>query len=195
MTSGTKKQDILLASIEIFVNEGFDRPTMDSIATRANVSKRTLYKHYPSKRSLLDSILIHLISNNQKALEFNFKKTDSLKDQLCHIITQKAKSLLKENNIKLAKIILSEYLKDEGLLKEQIEEVIKNETITIKWIQQNQEAGHINSDQSALDTLEFLNEIINGIIFFPMLFGKKQNYTKNDISNIATMFLAVKEVK
>ena len=80
MTSGTKKQDILLASIEIFVNEGFDRPTMDSIATRANVSKRTLYKHYPSKRSLLDSILIHLISNNQKALEFNFKKTDSLKD-------------------------------------------------------------------------------------------------------------------
>ncbi len=195
MTSGTKKQDILLASIEIFVNEGFDRPTMDSIATRANVSKRTLYKHYPSKRSLLDSILIHLISNNQKALEFNFKKTDSLKDQLCHIITQKAKSLLEENNIKLAKIILSEYLKDEGLLKEQIEEVIKNETITIKWIQQNQEAGHINSDQSALDTLEFLNEIINGIIFFPMLFGKKQNYTKNDISNIATMFLAVKEVK
>ncbi|MDP7321227.1 MAG: TetR/AcrR family transcriptional regulator [Bacteriovoracaceae bacterium] len=195
MTSGTKKQDILLASIEIFVNEGFDRPTMDSIATRANVSKRTLYKHYPSKRSLLDSILIHLISNNQKALEFNFKKTDSLKDQLCHIITQKAKSLLEQNNIKLAKIILSEYLKDEGLLKEQIEEVIKNETITIKWIQQNQEAGHINSDQSALDTLEFLNEIINGIIFFPMLFGKKQNYTKNDISNIATMFLAVKEVK
>jgi TetR/AcrR family transcriptional regulator of autoinduction and epiphytic fitness len=168
---------------------------MDSIATRANVSKRTLYKHYPSKRSLLDSILIHLISNNQKALEFNFKKTDSLKDQLCHIITQKAKSLLEQNNIKLAKIILSEYLKDEGLLKEQIEEVIKNETITIKWIQQNQEAGHINSDQSALDTLEFLNEIINGIIFFPMLFGKKQNYTKNDISNIATMFLAVKEVK
>lgn len=191
MSGTTKKDDIVQATIEIFVNEGFDRPSMDSIASRANVSKRTLYKHFPSKRSLLDEILLFLIGQKQNALNFTYDSEQSAQDQLIKIVSDKAHLILCPNNIKLAKIIMSEFLKDEGFLKGHIETVLKSETTTLTWIEEAQKAGKIKNDQSPLEMLEFLNELVNGLIFFPVLFGKKENFSNNEIQNIVKMFLHI----
>ena len=52
-----KKRDaILSAAGEAFRADGFAATTMDRIAERAGVSKRTVYNHFPSKDALFDVI-------------------------------------------------------------------------------------------------------------------------------------------
>lgn len=193
--NSNKREDIIKASIELFVSEGFDRPSMDSIAAKANVSKRTLYKYFSSKRSLLDEILIHLIGQNQNALDFHFQRERPLPEQLENIIGQKARFLLCSSNIKLAKIIISEHLKDEGILHEEIENVLKQEKATLVWMEEAQKAGCLRTDKSPIQHLTFLNELINGIIFYPVLFGKKNGIDQTEVKNIASMFLSVSGTK
>lgn len=186
-----KKEDILKASLDIFVNEGFDRPSMDSIASRANVSKRTLYKHFPNKHALLNEILIKLINQSQSEFSFTFHPDRNIAVQLQDVVDQKVGKITCPSNLMLAKIILSEFLKDKGILKEMIEEVLKNETATLRWIQAAQKAKALTKDASPLELLERLNELINGIFFFPILFGKKDRISPREVEELVKMFLHV----
>ncbi len=47
-----KREQILRAALEVFLDVGFERATTDGIASRAGVSKATLYNHFDDKRSL-----------------------------------------------------------------------------------------------------------------------------------------------
>lgn len=54
-----KQQAILQAASEIFLARGFIHTTMDEIATRANVSKITLYNHFTDKEHLFQAMIIN----------------------------------------------------------------------------------------------------------------------------------------
>lgn len=53
-----RRQSILQAAREVFLEEGFDRATVDSIAERAEVSKGTVYLYFESKETLLARLLL-----------------------------------------------------------------------------------------------------------------------------------------
>ena len=44
---------IFAATLEVLIEVGFDRLTMDAVAARARSSKATLYRHWPSKAELV----------------------------------------------------------------------------------------------------------------------------------------------
>src|SRR5579864_1459551 len=50
---------ILDAAYGLMWRQGFLRVSMDEIAARAGVTKRTLYQHFPSKDDLLGATLAH----------------------------------------------------------------------------------------------------------------------------------------
>jgi AcrR family transcriptional regulator len=72
MTSLTEKQEptrgagrgarrrILAAAAELFYFEGINATGVDLIASRASVSKRTLYQHFPSKAAVVEEYLRQL---------------------------------------------------------------------------------------------------------------------------------------
>jgi AcrR family transcriptional regulator len=51
---------ILAAAAELFYFEGINATGVDLIASRASVSKRTLYQHFPSKAALVEEYLRQL---------------------------------------------------------------------------------------------------------------------------------------
>lgn len=51
--SAQKRGAILSAARELFLTDGFDRSSVDAVAARAGVSKRTVYDYFGDKRSLL----------------------------------------------------------------------------------------------------------------------------------------------
>lgn len=59
-----KRTAIIQAAIGEFRDKGFGATSMDSIASRAAVSKRTVYNHFPSKDSLFDEALQQLWASN-----------------------------------------------------------------------------------------------------------------------------------
>ncbi|SEI53519.1 TetR/AcrR family transcriptional regulator [Pseudomonas sp. NFACC07-1] len=58
--SDRKRTAIIQAAIGEFRDKGFGATSMDSVASRAIVSKRTVYNHFPSKESLFDEALQQL---------------------------------------------------------------------------------------------------------------------------------------
>lgn len=58
--SGPKRSAILRAARELFVADGFDRTSVDAVAARAHVSKRTVYDYFGDKQNLLEAVFDEL---------------------------------------------------------------------------------------------------------------------------------------
>ncbi|MCK6605201.1 MAG: TetR/AcrR family transcriptional regulator [Ignavibacteriaceae bacterium] len=59
--SDSKKEEILIFCRQKFFSGGFYKTTMDEIASELRVSKKTLYKHFPSKDDLVrETIMSHI---------------------------------------------------------------------------------------------------------------------------------------
>lgn len=57
---GDREQEILDATLDVLAELGYDRLTMDAVATRARASKATLYRRWNDKASLvIDALLSH----------------------------------------------------------------------------------------------------------------------------------------
>jgi AcrR family transcriptional regulator len=54
-----RSRAILDATIELLAEVGFDRMTMDAVASRAKASKATIYRHWPDKTALVLDALRH----------------------------------------------------------------------------------------------------------------------------------------
>lgn len=52
-----KRTEILNAATKVFIEQGYERASMDSVARTAECSKATLYNYFPSKESLLDAVV------------------------------------------------------------------------------------------------------------------------------------------
>ncbi|WP_217206978.1 TetR/AcrR family transcriptional regulator [Streptomyces sp. AC550_RSS872] len=55
--STQKRAAILTAARELFLADGFDRTSVDAVAARAAVSKRTVYDYFGDKRTLLQAVV------------------------------------------------------------------------------------------------------------------------------------------
>ncbi|CAH9414912.1 TetR/AcrR family transcriptional regulator [Streptomyces globisporus] len=55
--SAQKRAAILTAARELFLADGFDRSSVDAVAARAEVSKRTVYDYFGDKRTLLRAVV------------------------------------------------------------------------------------------------------------------------------------------
>lgn len=75
---GEKKAQIVEAARSLFLEQGYARATMSSLAERAGVSPTTLYKHYPEKDALFAAVLEALAHRFASELD----KADSAKAAL-----------------------------------------------------------------------------------------------------------------
>ncbi|MFC8242113.1 TetR/AcrR family transcriptional regulator [Streptomyces chartreusis] len=55
--STVKRAAILSAARELFLADGFDRSSVDAVAARAEVSKRTVYDYFGDKQTLLQAVV------------------------------------------------------------------------------------------------------------------------------------------
>lgn len=58
-----RPQELLDAALELFVEKGFAATKAEEVATRAGVSKGTLYLYYPSKEDLLKAAIAQNLSD------------------------------------------------------------------------------------------------------------------------------------
>ncbi|MFC9708647.1 TetR/AcrR family transcriptional regulator [Paenibacillus sp. NPDC056933] len=55
--SSDKRAKIIAAARDLFLSEGFDRSSVDAVAAKAGVSKRTVYDYYGDKQNLLLAVV------------------------------------------------------------------------------------------------------------------------------------------
>ncbi len=72
--SEEKREQIRSAAAHLFMTEGFERTSMDSIANQAGVSKQTVYSHFANKDELFRTCIIGKVEE----YELNLNTEDSL---------------------------------------------------------------------------------------------------------------------
>ncbi|WP_433753952.1 TetR/AcrR family transcriptional regulator [Paenibacillus amylolyticus] len=55
--SADKRAKIIVAARDLFLSDGFDRSSVDAVAAKAGVSKRTVYDYYGDKQNLLLAVV------------------------------------------------------------------------------------------------------------------------------------------
>lgn len=73
--SAHKRAAILGAARGLFLAEGFDRTSVDAIALRAGVSKRTLYDYFGDKQALLVAVVDHAADSLMAAIRRTMAET------------------------------------------------------------------------------------------------------------------------
>ncbi|UFS93666.1 TetR/AcrR family transcriptional regulator [Nocardia huaxiensis] len=80
--SGTELLDV---AREVFLERGFAGSTMDEIATRAGISKTSLYREHPSKTDLFAAVVAHWAAAGRHALRpalANLEAADDIREAL-----------------------------------------------------------------------------------------------------------------
>lgn len=72
--SAAKRAAILVAARELFLRDGVERTSMDAVAARAAVSKRTIYDYYGDKARLLHSVVEDAAESLRRSLHAALNK-------------------------------------------------------------------------------------------------------------------------
>jgi AcrR family transcriptional regulator len=88
-----RPQELLDAALELFVEKGFAAARAEEVATRAGVSKGTLYLYYPSKEDLLKAVIKKNLSERvaagaAQAADFEGSATELIRSLLVDWWTQ-----------------------------------------------------------------------------------------------------------
>ena len=106
-----KRSQILTAATEEFCVTGFSRTSMDPIAERANVSKRTVYNHFPSKDALFQAILNELVTRIGELQAYPYSREEPLDHQLEAIGNIFTETITGADFMKFSRVVISRFIR------------------------------------------------------------------------------------
>jgi len=105
-----KRAAVLEAATEEFLSRGFSGTSMDRIAEVANVSKRTVYAHFPSKDDLFQAIVDKILQQVEEMPSHEYSKEEPLDEQLLAIGNTFATTITGRDFMKLSKVVISRFI-------------------------------------------------------------------------------------
>ncbi len=111
----TKNQQIVDAAMEEFTALGFHDARMDAIAERANVSKRTIYKHFASKEALFLRMITLVRAGLKEALDFTYDPEQPVERQLREIAEAEGRLFTSDSFMGLTRLTVREANRDPAL--------------------------------------------------------------------------------
>lgn len=108
--SARKERDIVEAATAAFISRGYDGTSMEEIATRAAVSKQTVYKHFTDKETLFGEVI--RASAKQATDAFDavaalLSDAEFMKGGLQQVARRFMTTLMDEERLKLRRLIIA----------------------------------------------------------------------------------------
>ncbi len=138
-----KRDAIVEAAIDEFRDNGFEITSMDRIAARAEVSKRTVYNHFPSKEELFAEIMERLWSRFPPSIDDPYRADIGLREQLRELLEAKMASLCEQNCIDLARIAIGATVHSPDRAKVWVTRINEREETISAWIRAAQKDGRL----------------------------------------------------
>ncbi len=170
--SARKRADIIAAAREEFLAHGFHDTSMDRVAARADVSKRTVYNHFESKEDLFSAIAVDLVDEMRQAARIPYDPEQSLSEQLGEIAAREADFVASEAYLAAFRVLLIESFNLPGLAEQVRASIPEGEDPIEQWIQAAVEDGRLSVKNTDVATKHFYS-LIKGAFFWPVLAGYK----------------------
>lgn len=181
------------AAIVEFRANGFEATSVDKVAARAEVSKRTLYNHFPSKDELFAAILHILWESSASALQRAYDPSRPLREQLLELLQGKLTMLSDDNFLALARVAIAAGLHSPERAQEIVARIGEKEGGMLEWVRAAQRHGALKAGDAA-QAVRQLESLVKGVAFWPQVAMGQPRLTpaaqKKLAATTADLFLA-----
>jgi TetR/AcrR family transcriptional regulator, regulator of autoinduction and epiphytic fitness len=193
-----KRAAIIDAAVEEFISSGFEATSMDRIAARAEVSKRTVYNHFSSKEVLFAEIL-HALWDAARTDDTPLYHADKpLREQLLDLLMRKLRTLNDESAMALARVAIAAGIHSPERARETVARLNEREEDLSVWIRAAMADRRLAIKDPAFAAQQ-LHSLVKGFAFWPQLTMGQPPLTKAEQKKVATaaadMFLGFYERK
>ena len=187
-----KRQAILLAARGEFLEAGYRDTSMDRVAARAAVSKRTVYNHFPGKEALFIAVAGVFIEEMQQAVSVEYQTERTLVEQLIEIAEKEAELITREDYVAIFRVFLTEVSHFPDLFNSVLASSGNGHNPVEKWITYAVADGRLVVDDARLASTQFVS-LIKGALFWPQVagYGEKASTSERQtvIDGAVAMFL------
>ena len=167
--SAQKRQAVINAALAEFKDKGFVGASMDAIAERAQVSKRTVYNHFASKELLFHEVTSSFWVRSKQAASLQFDASRTVEDQLLQIARSVWDVYQSEELIEQARIVLAELIRQPELVEQALAQVNDQECGLLPFLQQAVAAGVLQIPDIKIAETQFWG-LMKSFAFWPAVF-------------------------
>ncbi|WP_310621233.1 TetR/AcrR family transcriptional regulator [Flexibacterium corallicola] len=166
-----KNIQILEAANAEFLECGFVGASMDRISQRANVSKRTVYKHFQSKKNLFNAIISKLACHMDQALDIEIDSSLPIEEQLMVLGRAEASFFSSSQVISMSRMVMAETVRTPDLASSIYEKL--DATIPMaRYMRRFKEEGLLAVESEEDAAMEFIG-LLKAKAFWPVVLRMK----------------------
>jgi TetR/AcrR family transcriptional regulator of autoinduction and epiphytic fitness len=188
-----KRAAVIAAAIEEFLAAGFDATSMDRIAARASVSKRTVYNHFPSKEALFAAILRQLWDASDGGEAPAYCPSQPLRAQLLQLLLKKLSLLNDEAFVSLARVAIAAGIHSPERAREMVARMGEREEDLTVWVRAAAADGRLKTTDPLFAAYQ-LQGLVKAFAFWPQVTMGQPSLSpaeqKQVAESAADMFLA-----
>jgi TetR/AcrR family transcriptional regulator of autoinduction and epiphytic fitness len=188
-----KRAAVIAAAIEEFLAAGFDATSMDRIAARAGVSKRTVYNHFPSKEVLFAAILRQLWDSSDAGEAPAYSGSQPLRAQLLKLLLKKLSLLNDEAFLSLARVAIAAGIHSPERARDMVARMGEREEDLTVWIRAATADGRLKTSDPVFASHQ-LQGLVKAFAFWPQVTMGQRPLNKAEQKQVAEsaadMFLA-----
>ncbi|MCV6588206.1 MAG: TetR/AcrR family transcriptional regulator [Marinobacterium sp.] len=163
-----KKNAIVAAAVDEFLEKGFASASMDDLASRAGVSKRTVYNHFASKEQLFAAIVEQLTTRHLEMTCFEYLPEQPVEAQLRVFAHKQLALLMSDRFIELARLMMAECMRNPALAEEALARMNQQEDSLENWLARAMAEGRLQPAAPAFAAGQFVG-LIKSAAFWPQL--------------------------
>ena len=163
-----KRAAVIDAAIQEFLAAGFDATSMDRVAARAGVSKRTVYNHFPSKEALFAAILRQLWESSDTEKAPAYSSLQPLRGQLLQLLLKKLILLNDEAFVSLARVAIAAGIHSPERARDMVARMGEREEDLTGWLRAAAADGRLKTTDPAFASQQ-LQGLVKAFAFWPQV--------------------------
>lgn len=163
-----KREAIVQAAIAEFRENSFNVTSMDRIAARAQVSKRTVYNHFPGKEELFAEMLQRLWESFNDGIDNTYYPGKPLREQLGDLLAIKMHSMSDPLRMDLARIAIGATIHSPERAAEWVNRLNQREEALTGWIRGAQQDGRFKPVDPSFAAHQ-IHALLKSFAFWPQV--------------------------
>ncbi|EGU46914.1 TetR family transcriptional regulator [Vibrio ichthyoenteri ATCC 700023] len=165
--SEQKRLAIIEAAKEEFIQYGFSAANMNNVCTAAEVSKRTLYRHFESKELLFEEVLVQIQESVVRNIDYPFDANAPLEEQLRLVTLREIDVMYNIYGIALSRTIIMEFFRQPDLAKSVTQRLYRTRSVST-WFEKALASGQLVAIDAQTITSVYVS-IFQGLLFWPQV--------------------------
>jgi TetR/AcrR family transcriptional regulator of autoinduction and epiphytic fitness len=182
--SELKRQAILAAARSSFLENGVAGTSMDSLAARASVSKRTVYNHFSSKEVLIRHLMTEMWERAQQKIHVKYDPVKPLDTQLLTLIGMEIEVLCDREYLDLVRVAVGHLFYRPDALQEEVAHMAGQESAVLRWLTSAAADGRLAIDDPGFASSQ-LHHLVRGACFWPQVLGISPTPSRDEQRHIA----------